>query len=202
MADQTELDRVDTPTANVSATSTGQMPSPDLMNEPGRARRKRSLFRWFLLGGIIVLVIAGFFVWRYLASYEDTDDAQVDGHINNVSARVSGYVQAVNVNDNQYVDKGAVLVQIDPRDYQVAVERAKAELADAEATARAANLNVPVQTIGTTSQVSSSEADVALAQAGVSAAQEQLDSAKAQLAQAEANNARAQADASRYKALV
>ena len=92
--------------------------------------------------------------------YEDTDDAQVDGHVNNVSARVSGYVFKVNVDDNQYVEKGAVLVEIDPRDYQVAVENAKAELADAEATAQAMNLNVPVETIGTTTQVSSSEADL------------------------------------------
>jgi membrane fusion protein (multidrug efflux system) len=148
------------------------------------------------------MAVAAFFVWRYLNSYESTDDAQIDGHINNVSARVSGYIQKVNVDDNQYVDKGSVLAQIDPRDYQVALERAKAELADAEATARAMNLNIPVETIGTTTQVSTSEAELEAAQAGVAAAQQQLDSARAQLQQAEANNARAQADATRYAALV
>lgn len=152
--------------------------------------------------GAVIVAAAGFFVWRYLGTYEGTDDAEVDGHINNVSARVSGYVLKVNVDDNQSVEKGAVLVEIDPRDYQVAVERAKAELADAEATAQAMNLNVPVQTIGTTSQVSSSEADLESTQAGVTAAQEQLDAARGRLAEAEANSTRAQADAARYSALV
>ena len=148
------------------------------------------------------MAIVGFFVWRYMNSYEDTDDAEVDGHVNNVSARISGYILKVNVDDNQYVAKGAVLAEIDPRDYQLAVEKAKADLADAEATARAMNLNIPVETIGATSQVSSSEADLESAEAGVAAAQEQLDSARAQLAQAEANNTRAQQDAARYGALI
>lgn len=199
MAEQTQ---VDTPTENVTGTATGQMPSPKLSAQREPAAQGRSAIRWIVLGALVALVIAGFFVWRYLDSYEGTDDAQVDGHINSVSARISGYVLKVNVDDNQTVEKGAVLVEIDPHDYQVAVERAKAELADAEATAQAMNLNVPVQTIGTTTQVSSSQADLESAQAGVTAAQEQLDSARAQLAQAEANNVRAQADAARYSALV
>ena len=202
MADQTQVERVDAPTENVSATATSDMPSPKLSQEREQAMRRSSRLRWFLLGGAIVLAIVGFFVWRYMSSYEDTDDAEVDGHVNNVSARISGYILKVNVDDNQYVDKGAVLAEIDPRDYQVAVEKAKADLADAEATARAMNLNIPVETIGTTSQVSSSEADLESAEAGVAAAQEQLGSARAQLAQAEANNTRAQQDAARYGALI
>ena len=202
MTDPTQVDRADVPAENMTAASTGEMPSPRLSSERERSTKKRSLVRRVVLGVVIVLAITGFFVWRYLNSYEGTDDAQVDGHINNVSARVSGYVLKVNVNDNQYVEKGAVLVEIDPRDYQVALERAKAELADAEATAQAMNLNVPVETIGTTTQVSSSEADLQAAQAGVAAAQGQLNSARARLQEAEANNARAQADVARYSALV
>ena len=202
MAEQTQLDRADTPTENMTATATGEMPSPKLATDREAATRKSSLVRRIVPGVVIVLAVAGFFVWRYMNRYEDTDDAQVDGHINNISARVSGYVLKVNVDDNQYVQKGAVLVEIDPRDYQVAVERAKAELADAQATAQAMNLNVPVETIGTTTQVSTSEADLQATQAGVAAAQGQLDSARAQLQQAEANNARAQADVARYSALL
>ena len=202
MTDPTQVDRADVPAENMTAASTGEMPSPRLSSERERSTKKRSLVRRVVLGVVIVLAITGFFVWRYLNSYEGTDDAQVDGHINNVSARVSGYVLKVNVNDNQYVEKGAVLVEIDPRDYQVALERAKAELADAEATAQAMNLNVPVETIGTTTQVSSSEADLQVAQAGVAGAQGQLNSARARLQEAEANNARAQADVARYSALV
>ena len=206
MAEQTQVDRAqdraDVPTENTTATSTGAMPSPKLSREREEATKRRSMVRGIGLGAVIALAVVGFFVWRYLNTYEATDDAQVDGHINSVSARVAGYVLKVNVDDNQSVQKGAVLVEIDPRDYQVALERAKAELADAEATAQAMNLNVPVETIGTTTQVSTSEANVQASQAGVGAAKQQLDSARAQLQQAEANNARAQADVARYSALL
>src|SRR5438445_2445767 len=202
MAEQTQVDRPEAPTENITATSTGEMPSPKLSKEREKATRKRSLVRRIVVGAVIVLAVAGFFVWRYLNTYEGTDDAQVDGHINNISARVSGYVLKVNVDDNQYVAKGAVLVEIDPRDYQVALERARAELADAEATAQAMNLNVPVETIGTTTQLSTSESNLQAMQAAVGAAQRQLDSARAQLQQAEANNTRAQADVSRYRVLL
>ena len=89
---------------------------------------------WLLLVILLVLLIAGFFLWRYFGSYESTDDSQVDVHLSPVSARISGYVIAVNVGDNQYVEKGYVLVEIDPRDYQVAVDKAKADLASAEAS--------------------------------------------------------------------
>jgi membrane fusion protein (multidrug efflux system) len=202
MVEPTQLDRAEVPTESMTARVTGEMASPKLSKEPEKASKKSSLVRWVVLGVVIIGAAAGFLVWRYLNTYEDTDDAQVDGHINNVSARISGYVLKVNVDDNQFVEKGAVLVEIDPRDYQVALERAKAELADAQATAQAMNLNVPVETIGTTTQVSSSEADLQAAQAGVAAAQGQLNSAQAQLQQAEANNARAQADVARYTALL
>src|SRR5580700_7096512 len=203
MAEQTQaVDRADVPTENTTATATGAMPSPKLSRDREEATKRRSLVRGIGLGAVIALAVVGFFVWRYLNTYEATDDAQVDGHINSVSARVAGYVLKVNVDDNQSVQKGAVLVEIDPRDYQVALERAKAELADAEATAQAMNLNVPVETIGTTTQVSTSEANVQASQAGVGAAKQQLDSARAQLQQAEANNARAQADVARYSALL
>jgi membrane fusion protein (multidrug efflux system) len=176
-----------------------------LVDEPKQSSpvpKDRSRMRWIIVAAVVVLVIGGIFLWRYLNTYESTDDAQVDGHLDQISARVSGYVTKINVEDNQYVQKGAVLVEIDPRDYQVAVDHAKAELADAEATAQAAGLNVPVTSAGTTSQLSSSEADVQAAQAGVEAAQHQVEAARSQVAEAEANNARAQADLVRYRELV
>src|SRR5215469_12428232 len=128
MAEQTQLDRVEAPAENVTATRAGEMPSPKLSPDREQATKKRSLLRRVIVAAIIIFVVPAFFVWRYLNSYESTDDAQIDGHINNVSARVSGYIQKVNVDDNQYVEKGAVLTEIDPRDYQAALERAKAEL--------------------------------------------------------------------------
>ncbi len=119
-----------------------------------------------------------------------------------VSARISGYVIAVNVGDNQYVDKGYVLVEIDPRDYQVAVDKAKADLASAEATARSLNINVPITSVNTLSQLSFSGSGVEDAVAGLAAAEKQLAAAQDQVQQAEANDVKAQDDVIRYKQLV
>jgi len=150
----------------------------------------------------IVLLVAGFFLWRYFTSYESTDDAQIDGHLNSISARVSGHVSKLLVNDNQYVEAGAPLLEIDPRDYQVAVDRAKAAYADAVALAEAARVNVPITSVNTGSQVAAAEADVENARAGIAVARQQLDAARAQLVQAEANDVKAQNDLGRYKQLV
>src|ERR1700692_1483901 len=91
-----------------------------------RSNRRRNIL---IIAIALVVLVGGFFLWRYLGTYESTDDAQVDAHLYPVSARVSGYVTKVNVDDNQYVEKGAVLVEIDPKDYEVAIEAATANLA-------------------------------------------------------------------------
>src|SRR4029077_13092273 len=140
--------------------------------------------------------------WRYFTSYESTDDAQIDGHLNSISARVSGHVEKLLVNDNQYVAAGTPLVEIDPRDYQIAVERAKAASADALATAQGAQVNVPITSVNTGSQLTGAQADVENARAGISVARQQFDAARAQLEQAEANDVKAQNDLGRYKQLV
>ncbi|MGB2607315.1 MAG: HlyD family secretion protein [Candidatus Sulfotelmatobacter sp.] len=170
-----------------------------------RTRPPRTASSGFRIGvviAVVVLLVVGFFVYRYVSSYESTDDAEVDGHINSISPRISGHVIKLNVNDNQYVQAGTVLVEIDPTDYQVAYEKAKAEFEDAQATAAAAGVNVPITDVSTSSQVSSTEADVASARAGIAAAKQQFDAAKAQLLQAQANNVKAQNDLVRYKQLV
>ncbi len=151
---------------------------------------------------VIVLLVGGFFLWRYFTSYESTDDAQIDGHINSVSARVNGHVVKLNVEDNQYVEKGTLLVEIDPTDYQVAVDRARADYADAQAQASAAGINIPVTDVSTSSQVASAQANVANTKSGIAAARQQLDAAEAQVAEAEANDAKAQSDLVRYKQLI
>jgi membrane fusion protein, multidrug efflux system len=150
----------------------------------------------------VVLLVVGVFVYRYVTSYESTDDAEVDGHINSISTRISGHVVKLNVRDNQYVQAGTVLVEIDPADYQVAYDRAKADFESAQAAAAAAGVNVPITSVSTTSQVSSADADVASAQAGIASAKQQLEAAKAQRDEAEANNVKAQNDVARYKQLV
>jgi membrane fusion protein (multidrug efflux system) len=150
----------------------------------------------------LVILIAAVFLWRYFGSYESTDDAQIDGHVNSVSARVSGHVLKLNVEDNQYVEKGTVLVEIDPADYEVAVAQARAEYADAQAQASAAGINVPINDVSTSSQVSGAQAGVYGAEAGIAAARQQFEAAKSQIAEAEANNTKAQNDLVRYKQLI
>jgi membrane fusion protein (multidrug efflux system) len=151
---------------------------------------------------VLVLAVCGVFLWRYLSSYESTDDAQVDVHLYPVSARISGYVIKVNVDDNQYVQKGTVLAEIDPKDYEVAVEQAQAKLASSEATAQALNITVPITSVSTSSQLKFSASDVENSSAGIIAAERQLSAAQAQLEEAEANDVKAQDDLRRYKTLV
>jgi len=151
---------------------------------------------------IAVLLVAGVLLWRYFGSYEATDDAQIDGHVNSVSARVSGHVTKLNVEDNQYVEKGTVLVEVDPADYQVAVARARADFADAQAQAVAAGINVPLTNVSTSSQVAGAQAGVANAKAGVAGARQQFAGGQAQVVEAEANNVKAQNDLARYKQLI
>jgi membrane fusion protein, multidrug efflux system len=188
--------------ADQSEGRTKPLPSTERDFRTRPSRTASPGFRIAIIIGVIVLLLVAFFVYRYVSSYESTDDAQVDGHINSISARISGHVVKLNVQDNQSVQAGTVLVEIDPADYQVAYERAKADFEDAQAAAAGAGVNVPITSVSTTSQVSSSEADVASARAGISAAKQQFEAAKAQRDQAEANNVKAQNDLGRYKQLV
>lgn len=183
----------------------------DTVTGPGAAasrrvalrRHPRTKRRTVLFVLIVMFVVAGsILLWRYFASYESTDDAQVDVHLYPVSARVSGYVVKVNVNDNQYVEQGTVLVEIDPRDYQIAADKARADLANAEATARSLNISVPITSVSTSSQLTFSASDVEKANAGIIAAEKQLAAADAQVEEAQANDVKAQDDLTRYKRLV
>lgn len=168
-----------------------------------RRYSRSRFFRPVFLVPIALLLIAGAVIlWLYFASYESTDDAQVDVHLYPVSPRISGYVIKVNVNDNQYVQQGTVLVEIDPRDYEVAVAKARAELANAEATAKSLNINVPITSVSTSSQLRSAASDVENATAGILAAEKQLAAAHAQVEQAQANDVKAQDDLQRYKRLL
>ena len=151
---------------------------------------------------ILLVLVGGFFLWRYLRTYESTDDAQVDVHLYPVSARISGYVVKVNADDNQWVQKGTVLVEIDPKDYEVAVAQAQANLANAEATAQSLNITVPITSTNASSQLRSTASGIENSQAGIIAAERQLTAAHAQVEQAEANDVRAQEDLRRYKLLV
>jgi membrane fusion protein, multidrug efflux system len=159
---------------------------------------------------VLVLAILGVGIWLWwTAARETTDDAQVDAHVTQVAARVGGTITKVNVDDNQRVEAGTVLVELDPRDYQVAVDKARAELADAEASAVAAQSNVPITSTTATSNMTTARGGVAQAQSGVAAAEREVDAARsrlvtaqARLREAEANATKAARDVERLRGLL
>ena len=177
-------------------------PLKDTVYSPPSYRNPKKRKTFLIVAIVVVVLVASVFLWRYLSSYESTDDAQVDVHLYPVSARISGYVIKVNVGDNQWVQKGDVLVEIDPKDYEVAVAQAQANLDSAIATAQSLNITVPITSVNTASQLKSTSSDIVNADAGITAAQRQLTAAHAQLEEAEANDVRAQDDLHRYKLLV
>ena len=149
---------------------------PEDENRPSVIRRHPW---WFILGALalVALGIAGYFYWQiYLHPYETTDDAFVDARSFTIAPKVGGYVVAVPVTDNQHVEKGDVLFQVDQRDYRVALEQAEAQVTASEAAIKNIDAQIEAQ------------------RAQVEVAQAQVDTAQAALKFAEE-------DAARYKAL-
>lgn len=163
---------------------------------------RRSYKRWIIVAAAMIVLVGGIFLWQYLSGFETTDDAQVDVHLYPVSARISGYVQAVHVEDNQYVQEGATLVEIDPKDYQVAVGKAQANLENAQAAARALNIDVPISSVDTASQLKFTSSDIENAKAAITASEKQVAAAQARILEAEAENVKAQDDVQRYHLLL
>jgi membrane fusion protein (multidrug efflux system) len=141
--------------------------------------------RMIAVGAVVLLAVVAFFVWRS-SGQQSTDDAQIDGHITQVSSRVGGTVVKLNFQDNQVVKGGDILVELDPRDYQVAVDRARAELADAQANATAATSGIPITEVSTSTGTRSATGGLEEARAGVGIADSQIESARAQLVAAQA----------------
>jgi membrane fusion protein (multidrug efflux system) len=151
---------------------------------------------------LVAVLVGGWFMWGYLQSYESTDDAQVDGHVNAISSRISGTVTAVYVENNQSVNQGKLAVQLDPRDYQVALSQQQANLAQAMANAGAQSPNIPITQLTQATGVSNTDLDITIARAGYLGEQQLVASALADLTQAEANAANAKAEEVRYRDLV
>jgi len=169
--------------------------------KPGR----RSLSRWILLIAFAAIAAAALTAWWVHAQrFESTDDAQIEGHLNSISARISGTVAAINpqVENNQYVEAGTLLVELDPNDYQVALEHARADLVKREAATRSAAVNVPITNANAFSQLYAAEAARDEAAATVDAEEANLSAAQHKVQQDEALYARAERDRARYQALV
>jgi len=159
---------------------------------------------------VVVILILGLGVWLWTTrGREATDDAQVDAHVTPIAARVGGTVRQVPVADNQQVEAGALLVDIDPRDYQVAVDKARAELADAQAAAVAAQNNVPIASTQSSSNITTARGGVAQAAGAIAGAEKEVDAARARLVTAqarlrevEANATKAAKDVERFRSLL
>jgi len=151
-----------------------------------------------IIAAVLVVAAIGVGAWFWLtAGRESTDDAQVDAPVTQVAARVGGTITKVAVNDNQRVEVNAVLVELDRRDYEVAVDKARAELADAEATAIAARSNVPITSTTAASNVTTARGSIAQAQGGIAGAERELDGARARLVTAQARVREAEATAAK-----
>jgi membrane fusion protein, multidrug efflux system len=156
-----------------------------------------------LLGAValVVLVVAGALLWIYLSSYESTDDAQVDGHLNQISPRIAGTVVGVYAENDQYVQAGQVIVDLDPADYKVAILQASGAYAQAQAQLRAENPNVPIVQTTNETTISTGDADVVVAEKAVSSAQQAYEGKLADLRSAEAQNNKLQRDVVRFRPL-
>lgn len=161
-------------------------------------RRRRGI----IVAVVVLVVLIALGIWWRSTYSEDTDDAQVNGHLIQVSSRIAGQIVKVDVDENQYVNRGQEIAELDPRDFEVAVENAQAALDSAKAAASAANVNVPITSINTGSNLRSAGADVSGAQAQLSQTQKQLEAAHARVQQAQANAIKAQSDLDRYRPLV
>ena len=172
--------------------------------------RGRKLVRFFVLLIALIAVAAGsFYAWKYFNTYESTDDAQIDGHIHAISARIHGYVLDAPVDDERYVKAGEVVVRIDPKDYQVALAQAEADVAAAEASLQGYRANVPVTSTTTSSQLTSARSGKVDALAALAGAERELSAARSRVVTSQANVREAEAtykriadDVTRYKLLV
>ncbi len=148
------------------------------------------------------LALGGAVYWAHARHFEDTDDAQIDGDISNVSPRVSGNVLAVHVDENQVVKEGDVLAEIDPADLVIAVAQAKAAVAQAQAQLDAEDPSVPILETSNKSAVATARSDLQGATAALGAARKDVQQLSAQLAQARANDRTAQLEKARSEKLL
>jgi membrane fusion protein, multidrug efflux system len=186
------------------ATSPSPTPSPAMDNKPAPPPVTRGRGRAFIIFFLFLLIAGGVGVYFWLQSreFESTDDAQVDAHLNAISSRVDGAITKVYVDDNQFVKAGDPLVDLDPRDFQVAVDQARAQVAQARSQVTAQQPNVPITEIESSTNITGAEADVANAEAAVGVAERDRETAAARLAEAQANAAKAKSDLSRYTLLI
>lgn len=179
----------------------GGATSASIAAPPSATKGRAKAFAIFFIM-LAIAAVAGTLYWMHIRQFETTDDAEVDGHLNAISPRVEGTIIKVYVDDNQVVKAGDPLVDLDPRDYQVALDQTLAQLAQAKTMVSAQQPNIPITLVENSTNISGSEADLENAQASLATAERDVETAKARLLEAQANNEKAQSDLERYKTLI
>jgi membrane fusion protein (multidrug efflux system) len=169
-------------------------------NSDGNGQGRKTMLFASVLGIVVLVGVVAF--WWYSRTYESTDDAQVDGHLNGITTRIDGVIKAVHVEENQSIQAGQLVAEMDSRDYEVELEVTQAQLLKAQADLRAENPNIPITQSSSQTSISTSQSEVLNAEAGVAAAERDQAAALSRLQETEANNAKAQSDVGRYKSLV
>jgi membrane fusion protein (multidrug efflux system) len=166
-------------------------------NTKGRAKA----FAIFFVA-LALIATAGIFYWLHVRQFEETDDAEIEAHLNPVTARIDGTITRVYVDNNQTVKAGDPLVDLDPRDMQVAFDQSEAQLAQARSMVAAQEPNIPITQVQSSTGIATAEADVTTAQAAEAVAIQDQATAAARVAEAKANYEKAQQDLARYKVLI
>lgn len=187
-----------------TTTNAPPQPSPILDNKPAPPPVTRGRGRAFTIFFLFLLIAAGvgLYFWLQSRDFESTDDAEVEAHLNSISSRVDGAITHVYVDDNQFVKAGDPLVDLDPRDFQVTVDQARAQVAQAHSQVTAQQPNIPITVIENSTNITGAEADVATAEAAVGVSERDRETAAARLAEAQANAAKAHSDLARYTVLI
>jgi membrane fusion protein, multidrug efflux system len=177
-------------------------PPPAAAKTPDPVTRGRG--KAFIIFFLFLLIAActGLYFWLESRKFETTDDAQVEAHLNSISSRVDGSITHVYVDSNQIVKAGDPLVDLDPRDFQVAIDQARAQVAQARSQVTAQQPNIPITQVESSTNITGAEADVANAEAAVGVAERDRESAAARVAEAQANLSKWQADLGRYTVLI
>jgi membrane fusion protein (multidrug efflux system) len=181
---------------------------PEPPKAGGIAERKRTLLICGVATALVLLLIFGvrYLIWS--DHHETTDDAYLAGHLHPISARITDTVQQVLIDDNQHVVEGQTLVILDPNDYKVRLDQARAALdaasrqaETADAAIRSTSQSATAQTTQARGSIAEAEASIQAAKAAVTAAEAGVPRANAQLQEANATLQREETDLHRYQDL-
>jgi membrane fusion protein (multidrug efflux system) len=176
-------------------------PAEVKQDKPSNTKGRTRAFSIFFLI-LAVLAIGGLLYWLHVRQFEETDDAEIDAHLNPVTSRIDGTIIRVYADNNQTVKAGDPLVDLDPRDMQVALDQTQAQLTQAHSMIAEQVPNVSITQVQSLTSISTAEADVATAKAKEAVAAQDQATAAARLAEARANLTKSQQDLDRYKLLI